>query len=156
MANTKSSSKTCSKKYTKKSLKKILEDNNITTTMNSVAALLVIALDNGVISREEILQNSESDESLQIDSTEGPKRSRGRPRKYPPKIVDKTKEKDPKYDRIRTQSKVAIPVTLTNIETGEVRTFKSQCMAGKVVGKSEKFFARHNGEVFNGDLIQLG
>lgn len=156
--------------YTKKSLKKLLQDSNVTTAAKSIAALLLLALDNGVVSREDILKEPvekrhvgrprksklETHETKDMDLISEPKRPRGRPRKYPPKIVDPDKQKDPKYDRIRTHSKVPIPVTLTNVETGEVRTFKSQCMAGKAVGKSEKFFARHNGEVVNGDLIKLG
>lgn len=156
--------------YTKKSLKTLLQDSNVTTTAKSIAALLLLALDNGVVSREEILQEPvekrpvgrpgksepEAEETKDVILISEPKRPRGRPRKYPPKIADPDKPKDPKYDRLRTQIKVPIPVTLTNVETGKVRTFKSQCMAGKAVGKSEKFFARHNGEVVNGELIQLG
>jgi hypothetical protein len=41
--------------YTKKELLKLLQDKNVTTTAKSVAQLLIIALDNGVVTREDIL-----------------------------------------------------------------------------------------------------
>ena len=156
--------------YTKKSLRKLLNDSNITTTAKSIATLLLLALDNGVVSREEVLQEHmepkrsvgrpkkvvDPDEVKDEAPIEEPKRHRGRPRKYRPKIVDPDKPKDPKYDRIRVMSRLPIPVTLTNVETGEVRLFKSQCNASKTLGKGERFFARHNGEVVGGELIQVG
>ena len=152
--------------YTKKSLKKLLEDNNVTTTAKSIAALLLLALDNGFVSREDVLQESAglaSNEKRPVGRPrkliqEEPKEKRpvGRPRKYEPKIVDPDAPKDPKYDRLRAQSKVAIPVTITNVATGEVRSFKSQYKAAKMTGKREGFFARYNGKVVDGELIQLG
>jgi len=42
--------------YSKKDLQKLLQDNNITTTSKSLCALMLIALDNGLITREEILK----------------------------------------------------------------------------------------------------
>ena len=85
----------------------MLQDNNITTTAKSIAALMLIALDNGVITREEVLRNEPKQESE--------KKPRGRPRKYPPKEVDPNKVVDPKYHRLRTIRTNPISVKLTRL-----------------------------------------
>ena len=71
-------------KYTKKALVKLLQDADVSTTAKSIAELLIIALDNGVVKREDILC-PEQEKPIK-EKPEG-KKLRGRPRKNPPKEV---------------------------------------------------------------------
>ena len=133
--------------YSKKSLQKMLQDNNITTTAKSIAALMLIALDNGVITREEILRNEPKQESE--------KKPRGRPRKYPPKEVDPNKVVDPKYHRLLTIRTNPISVKLTNVDTGEATSYASLYKASRATQHGCGFFMRNNGKVVDGIMIEV-
>jgi hypothetical protein len=56
--------------YTKKELLKLLQDKNVATTAKSVAQLLIIALDNGVVTREDILAEPKDVPKLKVQSVD--------------------------------------------------------------------------------------
>jgi hypothetical protein len=130
-------------KYTKENLIKLLEDNNITTAATSVIELMLLALDNDILKREEIKQ----EKSIA-------KKSRGRPRKYPSKEVDPDKVVDPKYHRSRTIRANPKTIKLTNVDTGKITTYDSLYKASQDTKHGCGFFVRNNGKVVDGMLIE--
>lgn len=134
-------------KYTKKALIKLLQDNDVSTTAKSIAELVIIALDNGVLKREDIL----CPEKEKLDG----KRPRGRPRKYPPKEVDPNKVVDPKYHRLRTIRANPTSVKLTHVDTGEVESYDSLYKACAATRHGSGFFIRNNGNVIAGTMIEV-
>jgi hypothetical protein len=139
-------------KYTKKALIKLLQDANVSTTAKSIAELLIIALDNGVVKREDILC-PEKEKPIK-EKPEG-KKLRGRPRKNPPKEVDPNKVVDPKYHRLRTIRVNPTSVKLTNVDTGEVESYDSLYKACAATRHGSGFFIRHNGKVIDGIMIAV-
>lgn len=133
-------------KYTQKNLMKLLQDAGISTTAKSIAKLLIIALDNGVLKREDILGP---------EKEKPEKKPRGRPRKYPPKEVDLDKIVDPKYHRLRTIRTNPISVKLTNVDTGEVTSYSSLYKASSATHHACNFFTRNNGKVIDGRMIEV-
>jgi hypothetical protein len=131
--------------YTKKELLKLLQDKNVATTSKSVAQLLIIALDNGVVTREDIL----------AEPKDVPKRPVGRPRKYPPKEVDPNKVIDPKYERLLKIRNNPRTVTMTNVETGETITYNSTYKAHAATRHTVRYFENHNGKVVDGFKIEI-
>lgn len=136
-------------KYTKKTLIKLLEDNNITTITKSIAELLLIALDNIVITREDVLRPKKE------PKPEVEKKPCGRPRKYPPKEVDPNKVVDPKYERLLKIRNNPRKVTLTNVETGEIRTYDSLYKAVEATGHGCGYFLRNKEKTVNGIKIEV-
>ena len=130
-------------KYTNKNLIKLLDDNNITTAATSVIELMLLALDNDILKREEIKQ----EKSLE-------KKSRGRPRKYPSKEVDPDKVVDPKYHRLRTIRANPKTIKLTNVDTGKITTYDSLYKASQDTKHGCGFFVRNNGKIVDGMLIE--
>ena len=109
--------------HTKKSLIQLLADNDITTSARSKTELYILAIDRGLISKDEIL------DKILVGAVDEPKVKRpiGRPRKHPPKPVDLVK--DPKYDWLRNLQQTPVIITVTDVETGEVTRYKSQYKA---------------------------
>ena len=142
--------------YSKKSLQKILKDNDVTTTAKSIAGLLLIAMDNKLLSKEEVLKNEikEPKEPRKPKESKEPK-LRGRPRKYPKKEVDSNKVTDPKHYRLRTIRKEPTSVKLTNVETGETTTYKSLYEASKETKHGCGYFTRHDGKVVKGINVEV-
>jgi hypothetical protein len=134
-------------KYTKKNLIKLLEDNNITTTATSVIELMLLALDNAILKREEIKQEN--------DSVSIEKKSRGRPRKYPVKEVDPDKVVDAKYHRLRTIRTNPTTIKLTNVDTGKATTYGSLYKASQDTKHGCGYFVRNDGREVNGILIEV-
>ena len=144
--------------YSKKSLQKILKDNNVTTTAKSIAALMLIAMDNKLVTREEVLKNEIKEprkpkEPMELKEPKEPK-PRGRPRKYPKKEVDPNKVTDPKHYRLRTIRKEPTLVKLTNVVTGEITTYKSLYEASKETKHGCGYFTRHDGNVIKGIKVE--
>lgn len=145
--------------YSKKSLQKILKDNNVTTTAKSIAALMLIAMDNKLVTREEVLKNEIKEprkpkEPMELKEPKEPK-PRGRPRKYPKKEVDPNKVTDPKHYRLRTIRKEPTLVKLTNVVTGEITTYKSLYEASKETKHGCGYFTRHDGNVIKGIKVEV-
>lgn len=143
--------------YSKKSLTKMLEDNDITPTTKSIAALLLICLDNGLVTREEVLPKEPKEpkkEPKEPKELKEPK-PRGRPRKYPPKEVDPNKATDPKYHRLRTIRTNPISVKLTNVDTGEATSYSSLYKASRATHHGCGFFIRNNGKLVDGIKIEV-
>ena len=92
------------KKYTRKQLIKILQDANISTTAKSIAHLMIICMDNNLVSKEDIIRADTPKQKK--EKTE--KRPRGRPRLNPPK------------EKVLKGYSKARAVRLTNQETGEI------------------------------------
>ena len=129
---------------TKKALIKLLNDNNITTTAKTLTELVLIALDNEVVKREDV-----------VPAKKPEKRPTGRPRKHPPKEVDPNKVIDPKYLRLRTIRTNPISVKLTNVDTGEITSYASQYKACRATHRDHGFFIRNNGKVVGGIMIEV-
>ena len=134
-------------KYTKKNLIKLLEDNNITKTATSVIDLMLLALDNDILKREEMKQENDS-QSIE-------KKSRGRPRKYPPKEVNPDKVVDSKYHRLRTIRTTPTTIKLTNVDTGKATTYGSLYKASHDTKHGCGYFVRNDGREVNGILIEV-
>jgi hypothetical protein len=134
-------------KYTKKNLIKLLEDNNITTTATRVIDLMLLALDNDILKREEIKQENDS-ESIE-------KKARGRPRKYPAKEVDPDKVVDPKYHRLKTIRTNPTTIKLTNVDTGKATTYGSLYKASHDTKHGCGYFVRNDNKVIDGILIEV-
>jgi hypothetical protein len=139
-------------KYTKKALIKLLQDADVSSTAKSIAELLVIALDNGVVKREDILC---PEKEKPINVKPKGKKLRGRPRKNPPKEVDPNKVVDPKYHRLRTIRVNPKSVKLTNVDTGEVESYDSLYKACAATRHGSGFFIRNNGKVIDGTMIAV-
>lgn len=135
-------------RYTKKTLTKLLQDNGVTTTAKSIAALLLLALENGAITREDVIKPDKPD----LDTE---KRPRGRPRKYPPKEVDPNKVVDPKYQRLLEIHENPRAVRTTNVETGEVKCYSSLHKAKSALGHGSGYYIRNNGKVVDGIKIEV-
>ena len=140
--------------YSKKSLQKMLQDNNVTTTAKRIAALMLICIDNKLVTREEVLKNEIKEPRKPREPKEPPK-PRGRPRKYPPKEVDPNKVVDPKFHRLRTIRNNPSSIELTNVATGEVTTYGSFYKAARATHHGCGYFVRHNGKVVDGVLIEV-
>ena len=125
-------------KYTKESVIKMLENNNIPTT---AIELMILALENDMQKRE----NPEPKEKM----------SRGRPRKYPLKEVVPDKVVDPKYQRLRTIRKNPTTIKLTNVNTGTVTTYGSLYKAYQETQHGCGYFIRNNGKVIDGIRIEV-
>ena len=136
-------------RYSKKDLIKLLKDNNITTTAKSIIELMLLALDNEILSREDVVPAKKEPKE-----PNNPK-PRGRPRKYPLKEVDPNKVVDPKYHRLRTIRTNPISIKLTNVDTGEVTTYGSLYKASRATHHGCGFFMRNNGKVVNGSMIEV-
>ena len=125
-------------KYTKESVIKMLENNNIPTT---AIELMILALEND-------LQKREFPEPKE-------KRLRDRPRQYPAKEVDPDKVVDPKYHRLRTIRTNPRTIKLTNVDTGTVTTYGSSYKAYQETHHDCGYFTRNNKKVINGIRIEI-
>ena len=143
-------------KYTKKTLTTLLQDNGVVITAKSLTALVLLALDNDLITREDVIPqdkgNGNGNSNLNLDTE---KRPRGRPRKYPPKEVDPNKVVDPKHHRLRTIRTNPTLVKLTNVSTGEVESYDSLYKACAATRHGSGFFIRNNGKVVDGIIIEV-
>ncbi len=83
------------------------------------------------------------------------KRPVGRPRKYPPKIVDPDKVVDPKYHRLRTIRTNPMKVKLTNVETGEETLYKSMYRLMKDTKRSYDYYRARDGCIADGVKIEI-
>ena len=142
--------------YKKRELLKLLCDRNIIAPSNSLLIeLLLIALDHNVITRDDVFRSNNVEKlSKQIDPIEK-KRTRGRPRKYPPKQIDPNWIRDPKYDRLCMIRNNPRKVTLTNVETGAVTTYHSLYKAAKSTGRACIYFKRNNGKIVDDMKIEI-
>lgn len=144
--------------YTIQELKQILTDSGIEFKTSSKTELLLLALDNGVIKREELYQPKVSKLTTSDDNADGEvpeKRKVGRPRKYPPKEVDPNKEINPKHNHLRTSRNRPCRVQLTNVETGEVTSYESIYKASPATQHGYGFFYRNKGKVVDGIKYEL-
>ena len=133
-------------RYSKKDLITLLNDNNITTTVKSIIELMLLALDNEILSREDVVPAKKEPND---------QKPRGRPRKYPPKEVDPNKVVDPKYHRLRTIRTNPLSVKLTNVDTGEAKSYNSLYKASRATRHGCGFFTRNNGKVVDGIMIEI-
>ena len=78
---------------------------------------MLIAIDNGLVDREPLMS-----EAKEV----GVKNPVGRPRKKPKKEnASPNAIRDPKYDRLKGIRNKPATVKLTNMETGEIKIYKS-------------------------------
>lgn len=124
-------------KYTKQYLLKLLKkDNNIlveskrTSDVRSAAELLLIAIDNNLIKREDIMT---SDNIVE--------RSRGRPK------TD--------YEYLKSIRNNPKNVKVTNVETGEVTVYNSTYKATKETKHGYDYLIQNNGKIIDGLKIEV-
>ena len=96
--------------YTRKYLKNLLKENGVSKTSDNVITLMILAVENNLISKDVILENSKEVRPV------------GRPRKYEKK---EKKPIDPKYERLGLIRNNPLGVRITNVETGEVIEYGS-------------------------------
>ena len=96
--------------YTRKYLKNLLKENGVSKTSDNVITLMMLAVENNLISKDAILENSKEVRPV------------GRPRKYEKK---EKKPIDPKYERLGLIRNNPLGVRITNVETGEVIEYDS-------------------------------
>ena len=130
--------------YTRKQLVKILNDNNISTTAKSIAHLMIVCMDNHLVTKEDIIESDKPKEKKEKKEEEecNEKRRRGRP-----------KLNSPKEKILKGYSK-ARAVRLTNQETGEVTEYRSLHKARIGTGHGHEYFLRNNGKVIDGILYE--
>ena len=128
-------------KYTRKQLVKILEDANITTTAKSIAHLMIICMDNNLVSKEDIIRADTPKPKMEKNVEPKEKRTRGRPRINPPK-------EPTGYSKARA-------VRLTNQDTGEVTEYRSINRALEATGHGFEYFDRNNGKIIGGVLYEV-
>lgn len=106
-------------------MKELLASNGIETESNSKVELMLLALDNDFLKREDIIAVKKEPKEQKE------KRPVGRPRKYPPKEFDTNKVIDPKFERLKNIRRNPKSVNITNVETGEVTIYPSIYKAEK-------------------------
>ena len=142
-------------KYTLKCLKKLLSDNGIETGAVDKIGLSFIAYENGLLTREDLIQPMPSAKSP------AEKRKVGRPRKYPKKEIDPNKVKDPnkgidpKYERLRTIRNNPRKVILTDVVTGETKMYGSLYKAYATTGHECNYFCKNSGKIVDGIKIEV-
>ena len=135
------------KHATKIDLKKLLEENDITKTSDNILTLMMIAIDHGLIDRESVMS-----EAKEV----GVKNPVGRPRKYPKKEAKSPNAvRDPKYDRLIGIRNKPVSVKLTNMETGEIKIYKSLYKAINETKHGWRYLEARNGKVDNGFKIEI-
>ena len=126
--------------YTRKYLKNLLKENGVSKTSDNVITLMMLAVENNLISKDEILENSKEVRPV------------GRPRKYEKK---EKKPIDPKYERLGLIRNNPLGVRITNVETGEVIEYGSTYESKKKTGHSWQYFENRNGKVDNGYKFEI-
>ena len=126
--------------YTRKYLKNLLKENGISKTSDNVITLMMLAVENNLISKDVILENSKEVRPV------------GRPRKYEKK---EKKPTDPKYERLGLIRNNPLGVRITNVKTGEVIEYGSTYESKKKTGHSWIYFENRNGKVDNGYKFEI-
>ena len=80
----------------------------------------------------------------------------GRPRKYPKKEAKSPNGiRDPKYDRLIGIRNKPVTVKLTNMETGEIKIYKSLYSAINETKHGWRYLEARNGKLDNGVKIEI-
>ena len=115
--------------------------------------LMMIAIDHGLIDRDSVMS-----EAKEV----GVKKPVGRPRKKPKKentspkaVADPNAVRDPKYDRLIEIRNRPVTVKLTNMETGEIKIYKSLYSAINETKHGWKYFEARNGKVDDGIKTEI-
>ncbi|DAC81567.1 TPA_asm: hypothetical protein [Hydra adintovirus] len=149
-------------KYTKKYLLNLLKDNNIQQTSKDPMALVMIAMDNNLIDKDSVKTNIitkkqkkpkiERVKRVKKEKVVKEKKSVGRPKFLPTK---EKKERDPKYDYLATIRTDPWGIKLTNMETGEVKNYKSFYDYNKKEKHSKTYIFSRNGKIVDGVKIEI-
>ena len=126
--------------YTRKYLKNLLKENGVSKTSDDVITLMMLAVENNLISKDAILENSKEVRPV------------GRPRKYEKK---EKKPIDPKYERLGLIRNNPLGVRITNVETGEVIEYGSTYESKKKTGHSWQYFENRDGKVGKGYKFEI-
>ena len=126
--------------YTRKYLKNLLKENGISKTADNKIALMMLALENNLISKVTLLGK--------------PKEARpvGRPREYEKK---EKKPIDPKYERLGLIRNNPLGVRITHVETGEVIEYGSTYETRKKTGHSWLYFKKRDGKIKDGYKVEI-
>ena len=127
--------------YTRKYLKNLLKENGVSITSDNVITLMMLAVENNLISKDAILEKF----SKEV-------RPVGRPRKYEKK---EKKPTDPKYERLGLIRNNPLGLRITNVETGEVIEYGSTYESKKKTGHSWQYFENRDGKVDNGYKLEI-
>ena len=127
-------------RYTAKYLKILLKENDVSKTSNNVIPLMMLAVENNLISKDSILENSKEVRPV------------GRLRKYEKK---EKKPTDPKYERLGLIRNNPLGVRITNVETGEVIEYGSTYESRKKMGHSWQYFENRDGKIEDGFKVEI-
>ena len=118
----------------------MLKENGVSKTSDNVITLMMLAVENNLISKDAILENSKEVRPV------------GRPRKYEKK---EKKPTDPKYERLGLIRNNPLGVRITNVETGEVIEYGSAYESKKKTGHSWQYLENRDGKVDNGYKFEI-
>ena len=126
--------------YARKYLKNLLKENGVSKTSDNVITLMMLAVENNLISKDAILENSKEVRPV------------GRPRKY-----EKREKKpiEPKYERLWLIRNNPLGVRITNVETGEVIEYGSTYESRKKTGHSWQYFENRDGTIEDGYKVEI-
>ena len=131
--------------YTRKDIKKLLEKNGIDKTAENKMALMMLALENNLISKDAVFGSK-------YNGVRPVERFVGRPR------IHEIKEKKPtenKYERLGLIRNNSLGLRMTHVETGEVIEYGSTYEAKKKTGHSWNYFENRDGGVYNGYKFEI-
>ena len=121
-------------------MKNLLKENGISETADNKMALMILAYENNLISKETIF-------SVKHKVVKSTRRPVGRPRIHE---IKEKKPLDPKYERLGLIRNNPSGVRMTHVETGEVIEYGSTYEAKKKTGHSWNYFEFRNGKVDRG------
>ena len=134
--------------YTRKDLKKILEENGnliIDKTAENKMALMMLAIENNLISKDTVFGSKNR-------GVRPVGRHVGRPRIHE---IKEKKPTDPKYERLGLIRNNPVSVRLTNVETGEIIIYTSLYKAMNGTGHGFRYLKARNGKVDEGFKIEI-
>ena len=140
--------------HTKKDLKNLLKENSVSKASNNLMTLMMIAMDNRLIDRESVMSEAKE---IGLEKSLKPKNPVGRPRKNPEKcnLNEKEKSTDPKYDRLKGIRNKPVTIKLINMETGEIKIYKSLCSAMRETKHGWRYLKACDGKVDDGFKIEI-
>ena len=120
--------------YTRKDFKKLLKENGVSTTADNKMTLMILALENNLISKDDICRGK-------YKGVRPAGRLVGRPRIHE---IKEKKPTDPKYERLGLIRNNPLGLRMTHVETGEVIEYSSTYEAKKKTGHSWIYFENRN------------
>ena len=131
--------------FIRKDLKNLLKENGVPTTADNKITLMFLAVENNLISKDDILKGK-------YKGIRPAGRLVGRPRIHE---IKEKKPTDPKYERLGLIRNNPLGLRMTHVETGEVIEYSSTYEAKKKTGHSWIYFENRDGKVENGYKYEI-